>query len=172
MKVKKAILKTILYMPFYLAVVAFYHLVYYQTVIDRDIIIVPVLLSILTVYINIFEYDKYNDLPPGDYLESRHQKHVEYSDEAWMACKHFNTHLVSYDADVLEYSKDEIEYKIKFNILIGQLNSILAFKHRNDKIEISIKKQYITFLPDRGVNLKIIRQVEKKLKFYAEYGLN
>jgi hypothetical protein len=170
MKIRKILTKTLLFFPFYSIVVFIYNFVFYRDGFSLEILLIPFLLSVFTIYFNVFDYDKFNDLPTKEYLESKHTTTVKYSEEAWNICKRYDIHLVNYNAEAIQFSKDVIEFKIKFNILIGQLNSILAFKHRNDKIEISIKKQYITFLPDRGVNLKIIRQVEKKLKFYAEYG--
>ena len=172
MKIRKILTKTLLFFPFYSIVVLIYNFVFYHADFSLEILLIPFLLSIFTIYINTLDYNKFNDLPPKEYLESRHTTTVKYSEEAWNICKRYDIHLVNYNAEAIEYSKDEIEYKIKFDILIGQLNSILKFKHRNDKIEISIEKQYITFLPDRGVNFKIIRQARKKLKFYTEYGLN
>jgi hypothetical protein len=167
MKIRKIFTKTLFFFPFYLIVVLLYNVVFYQTDFDLELLVIPFLLSVFTIYINVLDYDKFNDIAPEDYLESSHTSSVKFSEDAWKICKNFDAHLVSHSSVATEYSKNVVEYTIKFNILIGQLNSILKFKRHEDNIEIKINKQYISVLPDRGVNLKIIRQVENKLKFYA-----
>lgn len=164
MKIKKIFLKTIFYFPFYLSIVLIYHVIFYQPFSSYDFIIIPFILSAMTIYINVFDYDKFNEISKVDYLESKHQTKVNYSDELCDTCKHLDKQLPNLKTEVIEYTKERIQYKIHYNILIGQFNSILELKKTNDFIEINIKKQFLGFLPDRGVNLRIIRQLERKFK--------
>jgi len=163
MKIKKILLKTIFFLPFYILVVLLYNVIIYDFVFGFNIVITALVLSLITVYINVFDYDKFNGISPQDYLESKHKTEVEYSEEKWHDCKRLDSNFPHLKMEAKDYSRESLQYKIHFNILIGQLNSILEFQRLNGKIIISIEKQLIPVLPDRGVNLKIIRKVEKEL---------
>jgi len=58
-----------------------------------------------------------------------------------MGCsKHLQHHLLNLKMEAIGYEREFIRYKIHFNFLIGQLNSILEFKKTKDHIEINIEK--------------------------------
>jgi hypothetical protein len=152
-------------------VVLLYNVVFYHSVFGYYLILIPFILSGITIYVNVIDYNKFNELSTEDYLESKHKASVNYTDEVWNICKRFDKHLPNSKTEAIKYTKGTIQYKIQFNILIGQLNSILEFEHINDKININIKKQYISVLPDRGVNLRIIKQTEKKLNRIYQFNL-
>lgn len=160
------------FLPFYLLVVIIYNLIIYDFDFGYNLAITALILSVITVFVNVFDYDKFSGITPQDYLESRHKTQIQFSDELWDKCKQLEYYLPEIKMEAVEYGRENIQYKIHFNIMIGQLNSILDFKKVNDCILISIEKQFINVLPDRGVNLKIIRRVENKLKLYTEIESN
>lgn len=162
-KIKKVFLKTLFFFPFYLLVILLYTFIFYDFELGYHLVIIALILSIITVFVNLLDYNKFNDIATKDYLESKHKTRVRVSDQLWDFCKQLESYLPNLKMEAIEYGRENIQYKIHFNILIGQLNSILEFRKSDDHILISIKKQFITVLPDQGVNLKIIRRVESIL---------
>lgn len=171
-KIKKGFLKTIFFFPFYLLVILLYNFIFYDFEFGYNLAVTAIILSIITVFINVFDYDKFNGIASEDYLESKHKTRVQCSDDLWYLCKQLDSHLPNLKMEAIQYNRELIQYKIHFNILIGQLNSILEFKKVHGHITIRIEKQFINVLPDRGVNLKIIRRVENKLKLYTDIESN
>jgi len=163
MNIKKIIQKSIFFTPFYFGIVILYNLVLKKNMSIEFTILVSIVVSVITVLSNIFDYDYYNSITSNDYLESRHNMSIEYNMRKWnelSKLKKVNTHNLK----LTKETESELEYSITFNLLKGQLNSILTFNHFEDKILIEIKKTPITFLPDKARNYKIIRKIIYDLK--------
>lgn len=163
MNIKKIIQKSIFFAPFYFGIIIIYNLILENNLSFDFMFLISIVVSVITVLSNIFDYDYYNSMSPNDYLESMHNLSIEYDKEKWnelSKLKKINTHNLK----LIKETELELKYSITFNILKGQLNSILTFNHFENKILIQIKKIPISFLPDKARNYKIIRKIVYDLK--------
>lgn len=58
-------------------------------------VLVSIIISVITVLYNIFDYDYYNSITSNDYLESNHNMSIEYDTRKWSELsklKKVNTH--------------------------------------------------------------------------------
>lgn len=163
MKIKKIFLKTILYFPFYFLLTSVYFILSNESLYSISIIIIPVVVSFITVLSNVFDYNYYNDIDPKDYLESKHQNQVIYNDVIWDRLSDLN-YYIPFKSKLLENNPEKVRYKIYFNILLSQLNSDLSFTRKDDLVHIKIEKPIISFLPDKSRNYRILRIVMNRLK--------
>lgn len=163
MKIKKIVLKSIYFTPLYFLLIVILDFVIENNLSLRAIILISIVISVCTVISNIFDYDYYNDIDSNDYLESNHVAEVEYSIEKWRSFKQLDK-IDSKITKRIKEAETEIEYLIVFNLIRGQLNSKLNFKHQGNRILIEIKKVPISFLPDKANNYKILKKLIYSLK--------
>jgi len=116
---------------------------------------VGVIYSLYYILVNINDYNAFEDLEPKDYLESRHRTTLPNDINTWekfndLLEKQFEEYTV--DKDKL----DEVTVKVQ--------NSIVKMKREKEGIELLVKREHLSFLPDRGKNFKMFRRIISALE--------
>lgn len=159
-RISKFLKKTALVFPFILAV----WLVVYDKL-EFDHLFFPVvaslILSLLMVFYNLFDYEKYDGMLNEDFLESGHSIRIENSDSHWK---------IIYDIVESNFSwelKERNDKLIKLRIERKVLDSELIITRVDHQILIEIKKKHLPFFPDRAENYRTIKRLEKRIKTIA-----
>ena len=156
-KTKKFLLKSIYLMPFFI-------LIWMLTSgfdLDKLVssIIAGLILSILVIFWNLFEYEKFNDIIANDFLESQHSELLENNSENWNRIKS------QLKIQVGNFRKiRETENLIEYEIIQKITNSILRAERKNEQILVEIKKRHLNFIPDMAENYRIINKLMKRIK--------
>lgn len=159
-KIYKFLKKTVLVFPF---AFAFWIAVYDNFEFNHLLFpaVAALVLSVVIVFFNLFDYEKYDNMIDADFLESKHDVHIEYSASNWeivndIVASNFNSKV-----------KEQSDRVIKLQIERKILDSELVITRTDNQILIGIKKKFISFLPDNAENYKTIKRLEKRIKTIA-----
>ena len=111
------------------------------------------------VFWQLFDYEKYDEIPYADFLESKHSLIVDKNSEYWNEINELiKTPFVK--LKVLEKTGDSLKIQIERKFM----DSILTVNRTSNNITIEIEKKFLGFLPDNAENYRTLRKLEKKLK--------
>lgn len=116
-----------------------------------------IIIALLIVFWNLFEYEKFNEIVYNDFLESQHSALIENTEENWNNLKDKLNLQISKTKKIYE-TDTQIEYQIDQKIA----DSILKIEKKNDKIEVNIRRKHLNFIPDMAENYKILRKLIKE----------
>jgi hypothetical protein len=120
-------------------------------------IISGVIFSLLVIFWNLFEYEKFNGIIDNDFLESKHFKSLENNSENWNRIKS------QLKMQVMDFRKiRETDSFVEYEISQKLSNSILRVEKGNELILLKIKRKYLNFIPDMAKNYKIINKLVKE----------
>ncbi len=118
-----------------------------------------IILAGLLIFMNLFDYDKYDELKTADYLESNHETTLDYEPAVWTRIRSIFSDQLDIDAKVTEDYKDRIKVSLNSNILKPEVIAERA----SDKIRLRIQYRYLKFIPDNARNYRTLKRLEKKI---------
>lgn len=122
-------------------------------------IIAGLIISFGIIFLNLFDYEKYNDINTVDFLESKHKITTENTNKNWEQInKIIQSQLIK--LKVLEKSETVIKLQIERRFL----DSILIIKRTQKEISLKIERKYFNFLPDNAENYRTLKKIEKEIK--------
>mgnify|MGYP003630310505 CR=1 FL=1 len=116
-----------------------------------------------TVFWNLFDYEKFDEMEITDFLESTHKLNLENSDENWNRI----TNLAEKSLIKLKVLKKS-DSTLKIEIPRKLFDSILTVEKTENRIRLKIEKRGILkFLPDNAENYITIQKIGTELKTTA-----
>ena len=116
-----------------------------------------IIIALLIVFWNLFEYEKFNEIVYNDFLESQHSALIENTEENWINLKNKLNLQISKINKIYE-TDTQLEYQIDQKIS----DSLLRIERENDKIVLHIRRKHLNFIPDMAENYKILRKLIKE----------
>lgn len=116
-----------------------------------------IIIALLIVFWNLFEYEKFNEIVYNDFLESQHSALIENTEENWSNLKTKLNLQISKINKIYE-TDTQLEYQIDQKIS----DSLLRIERKNDKIVLHIRRKHLNFIPDMAENYKILRKLIKE----------
>jgi hypothetical protein len=155
-KISKIIGKTIVLLPFGLS---FWILINGFDLNNWGLpVIAGFVISFGIVFLNLFDYEKYDDMDKVDFLESKHILEIEINSKNWNSINEMiETPFVK--LKVLEKTENNIKVQIHGKIL----DSILTAKKSQNEILVEIENKYLNFIPDKAHNYAILKKIETGL---------
>lgn len=123
-------------------------------------IIFGIVLAGLLIFVNVFDYDKYDKLKTADYLESKHETTLDYEPAVWARIRSIFSDQLDIDAKVTEDNKDRIKVSLNSSLLKPEVIAERA----SDKIRLSIQYRYLKFVPDNAKNYRTLTRLKNKIK--------
>lgn len=149
----KVIKKFFIYFPFALAAGMIFILLWGINPFHWQIgILAGVITCSYFILVNFNDYNSIDDMTLVDFLESKHRIDLQNHHSTLKSMEFlFESQFVYYK--ILKYNLDELIVKVD--------NSSIRVKLKNDKIELTIERNFFDFLPDRGRNCKILKKIVK-----------
>ncbi|KJJ37294.1 hypothetical protein [Aequorivita vladivostokensis] len=120
-------------------------------------IVAGLIIALLIVFWNLFEYEKFNEILYNDFLESQHSVSIKNTEENWNDLKN-KLNLQIAKIKKIRESENHIEYQIDQKIT----DSILRIEKKNDNILVNIKRKHLNFIPDMAENYGILKKLIKE----------
>ncbi|EMQ93879.1 glycine cleavage system aminomethyltransferase T [Xanthomarina gelatinilytica] len=120
-------------------------------------IVAGLIIALLIVFWNLFEYEKFNEILYNDFLESQHSVSIKNTEENWNDLKN-KLNLQIAKIKKIRESENHIEYQIDQKIT----DSILRIEKKNDNIIVTIKRKHLNFIPDMAENYGILKKLIKE----------
>ena len=121
-----------------------------------------------TVFFQMFDYDKFDDISDEDYLESKHTLILPNTPEV-LAPIDEQTKGAFADVILTDHEQDAGTrvYEIEQSIA----NSFLTIEFKETELKLIIKKKRIlSFLPDKAANYRIIHRLKRKAEKMSNNG--
>lgn len=122
-----------------------------------------IILSGVLIFINVFDYDKYDELTIADYLESKHKISFDFDPVVWSRIRNVFSNQLDLDAKMIDDDGDRITVLLKTNFL----RPMLTAERTSTKIRLGIQYRYLKFIPDNARNYRIVKRLERKIKSTA-----
>lgn len=123
-------------------------------------IFIGIILTGLLIFVNVFDYDKYDELEMSDYLESKHEITFDFEPAAWARIQNIFSSQLDINAKLTDSDEERMKVSLNSNILRPEVTA----ERISDKIRLSIQYRYLKFIPDNARNYQTIKRLEKKIK--------
>lgn len=111
-------------------------------------------ISLIIVFWQLFDYEKYNNLIYVDFLESKHSLRIDNTQENWKKINQMIKNPFT-DLKILEKTESCLRIQIKNRFI----DSILNIDKTGKDIQIDIKKKFLGFLPDNARNYQTLNRI-------------
>jgi len=119
-----------------------------------------IILSVLLIFVNVFDYDRYDELKIADYLESKHEITFNFDPTVWAKIRNIFSNQLDFHAKLTDDHEDFIKVSLHSNLLKPEITATRAA----DKIRLRIEYRYLKFIPDNTRNYRTLKRLEKKIK--------
>lgn len=128
-----------------------------DTGIDDTNFLIGFVLACSYLFLNIYEYNKHDEIHIEDYLESRHKVKINNGANSWDSLYHILTHQIAPNTRIIIKTDSIIHFSIKRYLV----RTTLIAEKRDMSIELSIKNQSIfAFLPDHAKNYQSLKKLQ------------
>ncbi len=156
---KKIFVKSLIISPFYIIIA----LLVITPILGFNwalIIVAGLVKSAIYIGSNVFDYDHFNDIDEVDYLESKHTMIISADKNQWNNILGLLEN-VNIDYKIIDNNESLIKYEL---VQKWRINSTLSFIKKQDNIEVRIIRNYLSLVPDRAVNLKVLKRIRKQIE--------
>ena len=111
------------------------------------------------IFWNWFDYEKFNKISNVDFMESTHKLTIENTIENWNSLNKFlNSQIIEYNPIIITENVIKVQITRKF------IDSVLLIEKKDSKLNLSIKRNYFSILPDLANNYQLLMIVLEKTK--------